>query len=107
MVGTRELGLVAGVAVFFLGLVLPMWGFFRLGAMHALERRRQSAIAPAAGLATLGALVVLHLVFRDGVPVLTVYGVVVNALWLWVVKSRGRRGTAPRRDSQNDPNSNI
>jgi len=75
----------------FLGLVLPMWGFFRLGAMRALERRRQSATAPTACLATLGAVLLLNLLWSEGVPILTIYGVVVNALWLWVVKSRGRR----------------
>ncbi len=91
MLGASELALLSGIAVLFLGMVLPMWGFFRLGAMRALERRRQSAAAPTACLATLSAVLLLNLLFSDGVSLLTVYGVIVNALWLWVVKTRGRR----------------
>ena len=90
MIGGGELALLSGVAVLFVGLGLPMWGFTRLGAMRALERRRQSATAPAVCLATLCVVLLLNLLHSDGVPILTLYGVVVNALWLWVVKTRGR-----------------
>jgi hypothetical protein len=91
MLGARELTLVSGVAVLFLGMVLPLWAFFRLGAMRALERRRQSATAPTLCLAALCVVLLLHLLAGDGIPLLTIYGVVVNALWLYVVKSRGTR----------------
>jgi hypothetical protein len=91
MLHVSELALLSGVVGLFMGMVLPLWGFFRLGAMRALERRRQSAVAPSLCLATLGAVLVLNLLSGRGVPMLTIYGVVVNALWLWVVKTRGRR----------------
>jgi hypothetical protein len=93
MLGAGELSLVSGIAVLFLGIVLPMWGFFRLGAMRALDRRRQSAMAPTVGLAALGAMLVLNVLFSNGVPLLTAYGLAVNGLWLWVVKGHvlGRR----------------
>jgi hypothetical protein len=96
MPGGSELALLSAVAVLFMGLVLPQWGFFRLGAMRALERRRQSAVAPMVCLATLGALLALELLTDRSPPVFTIYGVVVNGLWLYVVKSRGqrRRGSA-------------
>ena len=93
MIGVDELALLSGVAVLFMGLALPMWGFTRLGAMRALERRRQSAVAPTVCLSTLCTVLLLNLLLSDGVPLFTIYGVVVNALWLWVVKTRGRRPT--------------
>lgn len=100
MPGARELALLSGVAVLFMGLALPMWGFFRLGAMRAFERRRQSAVAPTVCLATLGALVLLQLAADRSVPVFTLYGVVVNGLWLYVVKSRG---SGPARSREEPP----
>ena len=98
MLGAGELALLSGVAVLFLGIALPLWGLFRLGAMRALERRRQSATAPTLCLATLGAVLLLNLLFSDGIPLFTIYGVAVNTLWLWVVMSRGRRA-APKDES--------
>jgi len=85
MPGASELALLSGVAV------LLLRGFFRLGAMRALDRRRQSAAAPAACLTALCAVLLLNLLFGEGVPLFTIYGVAINALWLWVVKTRGRR----------------
>ncbi len=91
MFGAGDLALLSGVAVVLMGLALPMWGFTRLSVMRALERRRQSATAPTVCLTTLCLVLLLDIVYGGGVPMLTIYGVVVNALWLWVVKTRGRQ----------------
>jgi hypothetical protein len=90
MIGPVELTLVSSVAVLFMGLVLPLWAFFRLGAMRAMVRRRQSATPPTICLTTL-VIVGLFNIAHGAVSMLTIYGVLVNALWLWVVKTRGRR----------------
>jgi hypothetical protein len=85
-IGTLALALVAIYVVW----VGPMVAFFRLGAMRALRRRRQSAFPPAAGLAVMVALVVLTLVLGSGLSIMAIYGLATNGIWLWVVLTRGR-----------------
>jgi hypothetical protein len=95
MIGPSELALLSAVAVLFMGLVLPMHGFFRLGAMRALERRRQSAVVPMLSLTVMVVVSSLNLVYGGVVPMFAIFGVVANALWLWVVKTKGR-GVHPK-----------
>jgi hypothetical protein len=91
MIGPSELTLLSAIAVLFMGLVLPLHGLFRLGAMRTLERRRQSATLPTICLIVLVAVFLLNLVYGSVVPMFAIFGVVANALWLWVVRTRGRR----------------
>ncbi len=86
-----------GIAAIALGLLViyvvwvgPMVAFFRLGAMRALRRRRQSAIPPAAGLVTIVALLVWTLILGVNMSALAIYGLASNGIWLWVVLTRGR-----------------
>jgi hypothetical protein len=82
--------LLAAVPSLVMGLVLPLRGFFRLGAMRAMERRRQSATLPIACLVVMSAIFLVDSI-RGAIPsLLTIFGVVANGLWLWVVRTRGR-----------------
>ena len=78
MIGPSGLTLLSAVAVLLMGLVMPLQGFFRLGGMRALERRRQSAIVPAICLAVLVLVFLLNLV-DGGVPMFAIFGVLTNA----------------------------